>query len=129
NLNRTLHSFDCTGEFRQNAVTGSAYHSASVLVDERVCHCPVSMQSEKGSSFILTHESTVPSNVGAENGGELPFHIYCSPVISAQASGLCHQRTGTLSKDGGMASPAVRDYPARKGPMSNDLSLMAYGLW
>jgi hypothetical protein len=45
-----------------------------VLLDERAYELEMGFQDGEGPRLILFHEAAVPHGIGAQDGGELPFH-------------------------------------------------------
>jgi len=57
---------------------GGVYESAVVLLDQAIDYSAMRGQGSDRRLFVLPHEATVAMDVGAEDSGELAFHIHLS---------------------------------------------------
>jgi hypothetical protein len=73
-LDGALDHIHDTGEFGEYAVAGRIDEAPVVLFDQTVDD--LAMRDERAMSrlFVLAHEAAIAVNVGAQDGGEFPFH-------------------------------------------------------
>ncbi len=73
-LNRALDGIHDAGELGQYAVARRVHESSTVLLDQRIDQLTRRGQTTEGRLLVLPHEAAIAEDIGAEYGGELPFH-------------------------------------------------------
>jgi hypothetical protein len=71
--NSTLYGIDYTRKLNKHVISGRIHNPASMLFDKRYNNFTVGGDSLYGESFIFSHETTVTSDVCAEDGGKFAF--------------------------------------------------------
>jgi hypothetical protein len=70
--------FDCvyrTGKLGQQIIAWRIDNPPMMLCNETGDHFPIGLESMNGGFFIVAHETTVAFDIGAEDSGELAFHM------------------------------------------------------
>src|SRR5262249_33536763 len=71
NRNGAINRLDHTSEFGQNTIAGRVDQASAMVLDKAIYDFAIGRQSTQRRPFILTHETAIAVNVGAQDSGEL----------------------------------------------------------